>query len=63
MRARNAGIYKTPLANTQAYAKQSADQAEVDRWLKENKAKQLTSADNTGKVFSFNGTSGRKKRV
>lgn len=63
MRAKNAGIYKTPLANAQTYAKQSVDQAAIDKWLKENKAKQLTSADNSGIVFSFNGNSGRKKRV
>ena len=59
MRARNAGIYKTPLANTQAYARVSKDQAAIDEYIAQHGARQ---AVNSGKVFSFNGNSGRKKR-
>lgn len=60
MRAKNAGIYKTPLANAQTYAKQSADQAAIDEYIAQHGTRE---AVNTGIVFSFNGNSGRKKRV
>lgn len=58
MRAKNAGIYKTPLANAQVYAKKSADQDAIEEYIKQHGVKE---AKNTGIVFSFNGNSGRKR--
>ena len=55
MRARNAGIYKTPLADAQSYAKRTQSMVVADEWLKVNKAKQCTTEDNTGIAYRFNG--------
>lgn len=60
MRAKNAGILKLKMPAHQTYARKSADQDAIDKYYKEHGAKE---AVNTGIVFSFNGNSGRKKRV
>ena len=58
MRARNAEVLKLKMPPHQSYARQSADQAAIDKHLAEHGAKQ---AVNTGKVFSFNGRGNRSK--
>lgn len=60
MRAKNAGSYKLNMPAHSSYAKKSADQDAIDKHIKEHGTKE---AVNTGIVFSFNGNSGRKKRV
>ena len=44
-------------ARISTYPKAVNSAAEVEQWLKDNKAKQLTAKDNTGKITSFNGRS------
>ena len=58
MRARNAGILKLNMPAHSSYARKSADQDAIEKYLAEHGAKQ---AVNTGIVFSFNGNSGRKR--
>lgn len=52
MKPRKAGIKKLIIPAHSSYARVSADQAAIDKYLKEHGARQ---AVNTGKVMKFNG--------
>ena len=52
MRARNAEVKKLIMPAHSSYARVSADQAAIDKYLKEHGARQ---AVNTGKIMKFNG--------
>ena len=58
-KARNAGILKLNMPAHSSYPRQSADQDAIEEYIKQHGVKK---AVNSGKVFSFNGNSGRKKR-
>lgn len=55
MKARNAGITRINLPPMSSYARVSDDQKAIDEYLEKYGARQLTVADNTGKVTHFNG--------
>lgn len=63
MRARNAGIKKLIIPSHSSYARVSEDQDAIEEYLKKYGARQLTVADNTGKVFIFNGRGNRRKKA
>lgn len=59
MKPRKAGIKKLIMPAHSSYAQVSADQAAIDKYLKEHGARQ---AVNTGKIMKFNGWVGGSTR-